>query len=126
MIHIICLAVMGVIAGTIAGFWTRIIRPEMILWKVGRWGTNNARTYDQKIIDVVLEKKLTWRSALLEKFTFLIQCIFCIVPWLCFALDACYIIIYTPAWYLCIIGVFASLGAGNIVAEIIYALRGRE
>ena len=126
MTHILFLAIMGMIAGTIAGFWTRIIRPEMIFWFVGRWIFENTRTDDQKIAYALAGKKLTWQSALLEKIAFLIQCIFCICPWFCFALDACYITIYTPAWYLCIIGVFASLGAGNLVAEIIYALRGRE
>ncbi len=56
----------------------------------------------------------------------LLRCVFCLTPWFAFILDACYIIIFTPAWYLCIIGVFASLGAGNFIAEIIYALRGKE
>lgn len=115
MIHIICLAVMGVIAGTIAGLWTRIIKLDMIFDFVWKW--LNEKNHDHVV--------LTGRGdqAPISKF---LKCVFCLTPWLAFILDACYIILYHPAWYLCIIGVFASLGAGNFVAEVIYALRGRE
>lgn len=53
-----------------------------------------------------------------------VKCMFCITPYLFFLLALIYVIIYTPAWYNIIIGVIGGLGAGNVVCEVIFAIRG--
>lgn len=115
MTHILYLALLGAIAGTIAGFWTRIIKADMIL------------SFVNDLLYIRYKKRVSETGiGTADPLSLFLRCVFCLTPWCAFILDACYIIIFTPAWYLCIIGVFASLGAGNLVAEIIYALRGRE
>jgi hypothetical protein len=115
MNHIVAFVVMGMIAACIAGFWTRIIKLDMIFEFVWRWLNDKNHNY------TILSGR--GEPAPISRF---LKCIFCLCPWVAFILDACYIILYHPAWYFCIIGVFASLGAGNFISETIYALRGQE
>ncbi len=115
MNHVLALAVMGIIAGMLAGLWTRIIKKDMIFSFVHDFLT---RIDTEHIL-----KTGFGDNAPLSSF---LRCVFCLVPWIAFVLDICYVVIYTPAWYLCVIGVFASLGAGNLIAEVIYALRREE
>lgn len=115
MNHILALAFMGLLAGALAGFWTRIIGHGMILFFINKKIAERNR---QRVMETGMV-----RDGLLYRF---INCIFCVTPYLVLLFDGFYVVVYTPAWYLCVIGVFASLGAGNLIAEIIYALRGRE
>jgi len=112
MQHIIYMTILGIIAGAIAGFWTRIIRRNMIFSFVYEW----LEKYDQAHII----KTGTGYGTPLSKF---IRCIFCIPPWLVFALEAFYICTFHPWWLYSVIGVLGGLGAGNMVAEIIHCLR---
>jgi hypothetical protein len=101
---------LGIIAGMVACFWTRIIQCDMIFRKFGRWleVKNNRHLIDHTT------------DSLLIKF---VRCSFCISVWLVFLLELFYIIIYTPWWLNCVIGILGGLGAGNLVCELIYALR---
>lgn len=112
MKHIILLAVMGMMAAMLAGMWTRLIRKGMIL--------ECLRNYLNNLTKEKIMKAGRFEYAFWDK---LLSCTFCLTPYIALALDACYIVIYTPAWYLCVIGVFVSLGAGNFIAEIIYDIR---
>lgn len=115
MSDIISFAILGMLAGAIAGFWTRIIRESMIFSFIGEW----IAKINKRHILATGRGENHWLC-------FLLCCIFCITPWIAFVLDLYYIITYTPAWYLCVIGVVASLGTGNFIAEVIYGLRGQE
>jgi hypothetical protein len=112
MNHILALAFMGLLAGALAGLWTRIIKKGMVF--------NFVHVFLTRIDQDHILKTGFGSDAPLSTF---LRCVFCLTPWLAFVLDICYVVIYTPAWYLCIIGVLASLGAGNMIAEIIYRLR---
>ena len=110
MEHIIYLALLGLFAGVIASLWTRIIKSNMIFSKIGKKLT--------KIDD--LHRINTSKASPLVKF---VRCIFCLPPWLVLIFDLWYIWTYTPHFFPAFIGVLASLGAGNFIAEIVYALR---
>jgi len=113
MTDIVLMAVLGLIAGTISGFWTRIIKRKMIFESFGKW----------------LQKKDESRLILYSThnpWVYLMRCIFCFSVWCCFILDAFYIIDERPFWVYAIIGVFASLGVGNFIAEIICSTRSDE
>jgi hypothetical protein len=103
----------GVISGMISGLWTRIIKPDMIFEFIGNW------FYRMNNVHLIQHNKN-------NPILFLVRCIFCFSVWICFILDAFYIIEYNPYWIYAIIGVFGSLGAGNLVAEIICSLRSDE
>lgn len=111
--HIINLALLGTFAGCISGFWTRIIKPRMIFSGIGKRLSKIDDTHR-----IMKETASPW-----VKF---VKCVFCIPPWLCLVFDVAYIAYYTPNWLFCVMGVLASLGAGNFVAEIICALRPGE
>jgi hypothetical protein len=115
MTAILYMALLGFLAGCISGFWTRIIEWSMIFDFVGEWLNEKNRQYIA----------MTGRGypAPISKF---LRCVFCLTPWLCFLFDLWYIISYAPHFFPALIGVFASLGAGNMIAEIIYALRNGE
>lgn len=115
MNHITSFAIMGLLAGAIAGFGTRIIRPGMIFSFVSDWFKKEQSKSIMKTGKFIIPP--------VERF---LSCVFCLTPWIAFFLDACYIVIYSPVWYLCIIGVLASVGTGNFIAETIYGLRGQE
>lgn len=115
MRDIIFMALLGILAGTIAGLWTRIIKIDMIFYFVGRWLSEKNHNYTA----------LTGRGYPHPLSRFL-KCVFCLTPYLCFAFDLWYIITYLPHFFPAIIGVLASLGAGNLICEIIYSLRNGE
>lgn len=104
---------LGIIAGFIAIFWTRLIRRNMIFRKIGatlqRWDNNH----------IIMFKE----GSLLVKF---LRCSFCLQVWLVFLLELFYIVEYRPCFIYAIIGVIGGLGAGNIVCELINSLRNEE
>ena len=106
---------LGIISGTTAGIWTRIIKADMIFYFVGKWLNDKNCKYTA----------ITGRGYPhpLSKF---LGCIFCITPWLCFVFDLWYIIAYVPHFIPAIIGILSGLGAGNLIAEIIHSLRGER
>jgi hypothetical protein len=110
MEHIMSMMFLGILAGLVAGFFTRIIKSDMILRSLGHW------------IDIRNNRHLIEHAtdSLLIKF---IKCMFCITVWLVFLLEAFYIVEYTPFWTYAAIGVLGGLGAGNLVCEVIYAIR---
>lgn len=110
MTDILNMVVLGLIAGMISLFWTRIIKSNMIFRRFGKWLSirNNRHLIDHST------------DSLLIKF---IRCCFCLTPWLVFLLSLFYIIEYTPYWIYAIIGVLGALGSGNLVCEIVYCLR---
>jgi hypothetical protein len=110
MEDIIYLALLGLFAGSIASLWTRIIKSNMILFKIGK-RLNKA------------DEKYRITTGMASPWVKFVRCIFCLTPWLCLVFDVAYIAYYTPNLLFCVIGVLASLGAGNFVAEIVYSLR---
>lgn len=98
MNHILNLGLLGILAGSIAGFWTRITMPDMIFEKLGN-------------------KLILWR------YLKPLSCIFCLSPWICFAFCAFYILEYNPWWVYCLIGVPGCFGMSNFTVEVIKALR---
>lgn len=113
MKNILDMVALGIIAGMISGFWTRIIRKKMVFSFIGEWLN---KINNNHLID-------TTKHSTLVMF---LWCIFCIPVWLCLILDLFYIIEYNPWWIYAIIGVLGSLGSGNLVAEIISSLRNEE
>ena len=113
MEHIINMMFLGIIAGMISVFWTRIIKSDMIFRKFGHWiEIQNNRHLIEHATD-----------SLLIKF---IKCMFCITPWVVFLLSLFYIIIFSPCWIFAIIGVLGALGSGNLVCELVYAIRNEK
>jgi len=112
MKDILFMVLLGMIGGSISCFWTRIIRPGMIFSFVCKWLTKRDNS---KII-------ATGTGSVLSKF---LCCVFCLSPWIIFLLEFWYVITYHPSFWCAVIGVLGALGAGNLVAEIVYALRGR-
>jgi hypothetical protein len=110
---IISMVALGAIAGMISGFFTRIIKKGMIFACIGNWLRN---------MDNISIIKTTKHSLFVQ----LVRCIFCLGVWIALALDVFYIIEYSPYWVSAIIGVFSSLGAGNLIAEITCSLRNDE
>jgi hypothetical protein len=55
-----------------------------------------------------------------------IYCDFCVCPWIILALELFYIIEYHPWWLFAGIGVFAGLGSGNLIVELVHGLRNDE
>jgi hypothetical protein len=113
MTDIIAMLLLGAIAGMISGFWTRIIKKNMLFRKLG------------KQLELINNRHLIAYTcdSMVVKF---IMCIFCLVPWLVFLFCTWYIVEYTPHWTACIIGVLGALGGGNFVAEIIHGIRHGE
>lgn len=109
------MTILGILAGMLSGFWTRIIKLDMLFSFVGKW--LNEKTHDHIV--------LTGRGepAPISRF---LRCVFCLTPWVCFLFDAFYIIEYTPFWIYALIGILGSLGAGNFVAETIFSIRNGE
>jgi hypothetical protein len=110
MTAIIYMTFLGIIAGLFSGFWTRIIRTNMIFRGFGKW------------LDIQNNRHLIEHTSdsLFVKF---IRCLFCITPWLVLLLELFYIIEYNTWWLYAFIGLLGGLGAGNLVCELIYALR---
>jgi hypothetical protein len=105
--------VLGIIAGMIACFWTRIIKTNMIFTGIGRW---LQRIDNNHVI-------LTTRHSMLAKF---LRCSICLQPWLMLVLALFYILVFNPWWLFCVIGVAGGLGSGNLVAEIVCSLRNEQ
>ena len=115
MKDILNMMVLGVIAGGISIFWTRVASRGMILSFVFRW----MEKLDRKHI-------LKTGRGYSHPLNVFFSCMFCITPWLVFILMTFYIISYTPYWMSAIIGVFGALGAGNFVCELVHALRNEQ
>jgi hypothetical protein len=113
MIEIKEMVLLGVIAGFVAIFWTRIIRKNMIFTRLGKYlerVSNNSWIMNQR--------ESPW-----AKF---IRCAFCLTPWLVFAFEMFYVITYHPPFICALIGVIGGLGAGNFVCEIVNAFRNED
>ena len=113
MQHIVNLVLLGLFAGFVSGFWTRIIKKNMIFAKIGK----RLERYNNDHLIMFNEPSKT---------VYLLRCIYCMTPYIAVVFDVAYIIFYTPYWLFCVIGILASIGAGNFVAEITCALRGNE
>lgn len=100
----------GVLAGMVSAFWTRIIKPDMIFRKFGKWLTiqNNKHLIDHATDSVLIK---------------FVRCLFCITPWLVLLLELFYILDYQPYWVYAVIGTLGGLGSGNLVCELVCALR---
>ena len=112
MNHIINMAILGIFAGMITGFWTRIIKSNMIFGKFGRI-ILKASFYYKPGTDIPATK---WWGKLLT-------CIFCLPPWICLVFCLFYILEYQPWCLYAVIGVFCAFGTANTTVEIIKALR---
>ena len=112
MKDIIYLALLGIFAGGIAAFWTRIIRKGMILFCVGEWLWE--RDYKK-----LLTSGDTSRSAI-AKF---LNCIFCLSPWIYLPLFIWYVIEYSPGFFPVLIGLLAGLGLATFISETVYYMR---
>jgi len=110
MEQIIQMTFLGIVAGAFSGFWTRIIKKNMIFRKFGK----RLEKYNNRHVLVF------GRASLLVKF---IRCMFCFSVWLALALELFYILEYNPWWLYCVIGTLGGLGAGNLVCEVVHALR---
>jgi hypothetical protein len=110
MLHILSMTFLGLIAGMMAGLWTRLIRKNMIFRRFGKYleTTNNNHLINYN------------RDAPLVKF---VQCIFCVAPWFVFVLEILYMIRFHPWWPYCFVGILGGLGAANMIAEFINAFR---
>lgn len=104
------MAILGIIAAMVAIFWTRIIKKNMIFRKIGK----ALERYNNNHIIMFKE------DSLMVKF---LRCCFCIQVWVSLLLCFWYIVEYRPPFILAFIGIFAALGAGNTLCEIIVALR---
>jgi len=105
--------VLGIIAGMFSCFWTRIIKKKMIFACIGEWLRKKDHTHV-----VLTTKHLTIIKFLL--------CSYCIPFWIMAILAVFYILVFTPWWPFCVIGITGGLGSGNLVAEIVVALRPDE
>jgi len=111
--HVTNLVLLGLFAGMISGFLTRITKPDMIFERFGNWMTR----YNNKHILMFKER---------SNMVYALRCVFCMTPYIVVVFNVAYIIYFTPYWLFCLIGVPASIGAGNFVSEITCALRGNE
>ena len=111
--HILNLALLGVFAGALSGFLTRIAKKDMIFGRLGK----RMERYNNDHLIMFKEPSKT---------VFLLTCVFCMTPYIVVFFDVVYIIYYAPAFSLCFVGVLSGLGMGNLVAEIIYKLRGNS
>jgi hypothetical protein len=110
MNDILNLMYLGILAGMISVFWTRIIKKNMIFRKFGK----RLEKYNNDHI-------IMFRyDSVLAMF---LRCAFCLQVWIVFLLSFFYIITYEPYWIFAIIGVFGALGSGNLVCEVVHALR---
>lgn len=112
MIDVLFMTFLGLIAGMVSVFWTRVTYRNMLLSFVFHWLNNIDRKYVIKT-----------GNGNGHPFVKFLNCVFCLTPWLVFILETIFIILYTPYWVLAIIGIFGGLGAGNLVCEVVYALR---
>ena len=110
MLHIINLVFLGLVAGLIACFWTRIIKTNMILGKLGKW---LSKKNNMHVIN-------TTEESILIMF---VRCAYCIPPWLMLILGVFYVIVFHPWWPFAVIGILGGMGAGNLVAEFICSMR---
>jgi H+/Cl- antiporter ClcA len=110
MNDILNLMYLGILAGLISVFWTRICKKNMIFRKLGKW----MERYNNR--HVLMFKY----DSVLAMF---LRCAFCLQVWIVFLLSFFYIITYEPYWIFAIIGVFGALGSGNLVCEVVHALR---
>ncbi len=110
MIDVINLMLLGLFAGTISLFWTRILKRKMILNKLGR----------------ILSRINDWHIINKEKphpcIKFLF-CSYCLSPWICGLFDLWYVLTYNVGVIPLIIGILAGLGAGNLAVEFVAPLR---
>ena len=113
MEHILYLALLGLIAGSLSGLWTRIIRTGMIFEKIGKKLVDDNYNYWY----------LNSHSSPWVKF---LKCIFCLHPWIFFLFALFYVIEFHPPFIYAIIGILGGVGAGNFMAELIYSLRGER
>ena len=111
--NILDLLLLGVIAGVVACFWTRIIEPDMIFGRIGVWLHNKEYT-------------ARYTSGHLSIWVRFIQCSFCLQPWIMFLLALFYIITFHPYWVFAVVGVFGGLGTGNLIVEVVHSLRNNE
>ena len=114
MTDIIYLTFMGIIAGLLACFWTRIIKDDMILGFIGEW-------LDDRMWVAVEE-----RPNRVPFFYKLLTCSFCIQVWLYAFMAGFYISNFTPHWHFALVGILGGLGMGNFVVEIVIALRNED
>jgi len=113
MKEILHMTLLGMIAGMLSGFLTRIIKRNMIF-----------RDFGELLIKVDSHSWImSGRGSVWVKF---IRCVFCLQVWICFGLVLFYIIEFNPWWLYAVIGVMGGLGAGNFIAEIINALRNEQ
>jgi hypothetical protein len=115
MSHILNMFVLGLIAGMISIFWTRLIRRNMIFSFIHVFLT---RIDNKHIVDTGYGN-----DAPLSTF---LRCIFCLTPWIVFLLELFYILEFHPWWLYATIGTFAGLGAGNIICELVHSIRNGE
>jgi hypothetical protein len=107
------MAILGVLAGFIATFWTRILRPNMIFGAFGKWLN---RLNDAHIINTTKD------SPLIK----LVKCAFCLQIWLGTVFIIWYVITFTPPAIPCIIGVLGAWGAGNFTVELVNVFRNED
>lgn len=113
MNHVFNMSFIGVIAGMIVIFWNRIIQPGMIFAFIGRWIKQKSNKHYLNY----------GKDSSICK---LLQCIFCLSPWVTFLLCSIYIIDNKPSLIYCIIGLIGAVGASNLISEIAYRLRAKE
>jgi hypothetical protein len=85
----------------------------MIFTGIGKWLQKQDNTH------VII----TTRHSILVKF---LRCSFCIQVWITLILALFYILVFNPWWMFCVVGIAGGLGSGNLVAEIVVALRNDE
>jgi hypothetical protein len=110
MKDILFMTFLGLIAGMISIFWTRIIRTNMIFRSVGKWLERKNNSYL-----VNYNRDSLWVK--------LLRCTYCITPWIVGVLELIYIIVFAPNWIFAGIGMFGGLGAGNLICEIVHSFR---
>jgi hypothetical protein len=110
MNHILNMFVLGIISGSIAIFWTRLIRKNMIFRRFGKY------------LEILNNRHLIEHASdsMIVKF---IQCCFCLSVWLVLLVELFYILEFSPWWLYCVIGTLGGLGAGNLVSELVCAIR---
>jgi hypothetical protein len=110
MNDIINMLFLGLLAGMIACLWTRVIKSNMIFRKFGKWlMLQNNRHLIEHATDSMLIK--------------FIRCSYCLSVWLVLMFELFYIVDYNPYWLYCVIGTLGGLGSGNLVVEVVSALR---
>lgn len=113
MTTILNLLILGIIAGAVASFWTRILRPNMIFRRLGKYldKLNNRHVMENAYDSMVLK---------------FVRCAFCLSPWLVFLFSTWYVLTYHPNVSDTLIGVAGALGAGNFIVELVNVFRSEE